>query len=51
MKKPPPYKPKVEDEEKRPLAFLLVPDILVMLEETPEAIAAETEELHARISR
>ena len=48
MKKPPPYKPKVEDEEKRPLAFLLVPDILVMLEETPEAIAAETEELHAK---
>jgi magnesium transporter len=48
VKKPPPYKPKVEDEEKRPLAFLLVPDILVMLEETPEAIAAETEELHAK---
>ena len=48
MKKPPPYKPKVEDEEKRPLAFLLVPDVLVMLEETPEAIAAETEELHAK---
>jgi magnesium transporter len=43
-----PYRPKVEDEEKRPLAFLLVPDILVMLEETPEAIAAETEELHAK---
>ena len=48
MKKPPPYKPKVEDEEKRPLAFLLVPDVMVMLEETPEAIAAETEELHAK---
>src|SRR3979409_2596902 len=48
VKKPPPYKPKVEDEEKRPLAFLLVPDVMVMLEETPEAIAAETEELHAK---
>jgi magnesium transporter len=47
VKKKAPYKPKVEDEEKRPLAFLLVPDILVMLEESPDAIPAETEELHA----
>ena len=37
----------VEDDEERPLAALLAPDILVMLEESPEAIAAETEELHA----
>ncbi|MDP9201238.1 MAG: magnesium transporter [Gemmatimonadota bacterium] len=42
-----PYNPKVDDDVERPLAALLVPDILVMLEETPEAIAAETEELHA----
>jgi magnesium transporter len=46
--KTPPFNPKLSDEEGRPLAALLVPDILVMLEETPEAIAAETEELHAK---
>jgi magnesium transporter len=46
--KTPPYNPKIEDDEGRPLAALLVPDILVMLEETPEAIAAETEEMHAK---
>lgn len=43
-----PYNPQVELDEERSLAALLVPDILVMLEETPEAIAAETEELHAK---
>jgi len=43
-----PYNPKIEDDEERPLAALLVPDILVMLEETPEALAAETEEMHAK---
>ena len=37
----------IHDDEERPLAALLAPDILVMLEESPEAIAAETEELHA----
>ena len=46
--KPPPYNPQVEVDEEQSLAALLVPDILVMLEETPEAIAAETEELHAK---
>lgn len=44
----PPYNPRIEDDEERQLAALLVPDILEMLEETPEAIAAETEELHAK---
>jgi len=46
--KTPPYNPRIEDDEERPLAALLVPDILVLLEETPEAIPAETEELHAK---
>ncbi len=32
----------------RPVAALLVPDILVMLDESPAAIAVETEELHPR---
>jgi magnesium transporter len=35
------------DDDKLPLAALLLPDILVMLEESPDAIPAETEELHA----
>ena len=38
---PPPHNP-----EERPVGALLAPDILVMLEESPELIAAETEELH-----
>jgi len=46
--KPPSYNPQVEVDEEQSLAALLVPDILVMLEETPDAIAAETEELHAK---
>jgi flagellar motility protein MotE (MotC chaperone) len=46
--KTPQYSLKIEDDEERPLAALLVPDILVLLEETPEAIAAETEEMHAK---
>jgi magnesium transporter len=46
--KTPPYNPKIEEDEERTLATLLVPDVLVMLEETPDAIAAETEELHAK---
>jgi magnesium transporter len=37
----PPHNP-----EERPIGALLAPDILVMLEESPEMIAAETEELH-----
>jgi magnesium transporter len=32
----------------RPIAALLVPDILVMLEESPADLAAETEDLHPR---
>jgi magnesium transporter len=31
----------------RPLAALLVPDILALLEDAPESVAAETEEMHA----
>ena len=46
--KTPTYNPKIEDDEERPLAALLIPDILVMLEESPEVIAAETEEMHAK---
>jgi magnesium transporter len=30
----------------RPVAALLAPDILVLLDETPETVAAETEEMH-----
>jgi magnesium transporter len=37
----------IVDDDKLPLAALLLPDILDMLEETPDAIPAETEELHA----
>jgi magnesium transporter len=35
-------------EEERTVGALLAPDILEMLEESPDAIAAETEELHAK---
>ena len=33
-------------KEERPVAALLAPDILVMLEESPANVAAETEEMH-----
>jgi len=33
--------------EDRPVAALLAPDILALLDESPTAVAAETEELHA----
>lgn len=33
-------------KEERPVAALLVPDILVLLDESPQNVAAETEELH-----
>ena len=46
--KTPPHNQQVDVEEERSLAALLVPDILDMLEEAPEAIAADTEELHAK---
>ncbi|HEV7836856.1 MAG TPA: magnesium transporter, partial [Gemmatimonadaceae bacterium] len=45
--KTPPHGVRVDEYEERPLAALLAPDILVMLEESPDAIPAETEELHA----
>ena len=34
------------DPQEKPLAALVAPDILDLLEESPGAIAAETEELH-----
>jgi magnesium transporter len=48
VKTPPYYNPQLLEDEERAIAVLLVPDILVMLKETPEAIPAETEELHAK---
>lgn len=39
---PPQYTP-----EERPVAALLAPDILALLDDSPTAVAAETEELHA----
>ena len=38
----------IDTDEERTLGALLAPDILELLEENPEAIPAETEELHAR---
>jgi len=47
--KTPTHNPPVEVEEgEGTVGALLAPDILVMLEESPDAIAAETEELHAK---
>ena len=47
--KTPTHNPPVEvDEEEGTVGALLAPDILVMLEESPDAIPAETEELHAK---
>ena len=34
-------------KEERPIAALIAPDILALLEESPNDVAAETEELHA----
>ena len=44
--KTPPHNKRVEEAEEPSIAALMGPDILVMLEESPDAIAAETEELH-----
>ena len=44
--KTPPHNKRVEEDEEPSIAALMGPDILVMLEESPDAIAAETEELH-----
>jgi len=38
----------IDTDQERTLGALLAPDILELLEENPEAIPAETEELHAR---
>jgi magnesium transporter len=47
--KTPTHNPPVEvEEEEGTVGALLAPDILVMLEESPDAIGAETEELHAK---
>ena len=46
--KTPTYTPQIEEDDERTVGALLAPDILDMLEESPDAIAAETEELHAR---
>ena len=47
--KTPTYNSPVEaEDEERTIGALLAPDILVMLEEGPDAIAAETDELHAK---
>ena len=35
-------------DEDRPLAALLVPDLLALLEESPASVAGETEEMHPR---
>ncbi|HEY0970687.1 MAG TPA: magnesium transporter [Gemmatimonadales bacterium] len=35
-------------DEERPLAALLVPDLLVLLEESPASVGVETEEMHPR---
>jgi magnesium transporter len=46
--KTPTYNTPVDTDEERTLGVLMAPDILDLLEENPEAIPAETEELHAR---
>jgi magnesium transporter len=45
--KTPAHNPQFDPEAGRPLAALVAPDILELLEENPEALAAETEEMHA----
>ena len=46
--KTPVQNPQFEDDAGgRPLAALLAPDILELLEESPEALSAETQEMHA----
>jgi magnesium transporter len=38
--------PPQRDDAERPVAALLAPDILAMLDESPESVALETEEMH-----
>ena len=46
--KTPTHNAPIDTDEARPLGVLMAPDILDLLEDNPEAIPAETEELHAR---
>ena len=46
--KTPTHNAPFEEIEERTVGALLAPDILVMLEESPDAIPLETEELHAK---
>src|SRR4051812_29461024 len=46
--KTPAHNPQIEDNDERTVGALLAPDILDLLEESPDAIAAETDELHAK---
>jgi magnesium transporter len=48
MKTPTHNEPVEIDDDDRTVGALLAPDILDMLEESPDAIGAETEELHAK---
>ncbi len=45
--KTPGHNPQFDPDAGRPLAALVAPDILELLDETPEALAKETEEMHA----
>ena len=38
--------PPHRDGEERPVAALLAPDILILLDEAPQSVAPETEEMH-----
>ena len=40
--------PPQRNEDERPIAALLAPDLLALLEESPASVAAETEEMHPR---
>jgi len=46
--KAPAHPPQIQEDDERTVGALLAPDILDMLEESPDAIGAETEELHAK---
>ena len=46
--KTPTHTPQIQEDDERTVGALLAPDILDMLEESPDAIGAETEELHAK---
>jgi magnesium transporter len=48
MKTPSQNAPVEVDEQERTVGALLAPDIMELLEDNPDAIAAETEELHAK---